>query len=183
MNGLLTTEQLAEQLHLQPDTIRRWGRAGKIPRLKLSGKVIRFNLIEVEQALQKKSCERPSPVKRTIFSQAIWNLRLINIYLIAKRRLPPVVVESHFGSSWRQRAEIQRRFTWPLARLFIRAGNWNCGLWTAAPAGTVRNGKVFWNVKEMAKSRKSKPERLGEILPRVLKRIQRRMKKVKIETK
>ena len=54
MEHLLTTEQLADHLQLRPGTIRRWARSGRIPRVKLSGKVIRYNLSDVERALLKE---------------------------------------------------------------------------------------------------------------------------------
>jgi len=58
MGNLITAEQLAERLSLRPDTIRRWTRAKIIPCLKLSGKVIRYDLIEVERALRENSQDR-----------------------------------------------------------------------------------------------------------------------------
>ena len=49
---LLTTEELAARLKLETSTIREWARSGKIPVLRLSAKVLRFNLAEVMAALQ-----------------------------------------------------------------------------------------------------------------------------------
>lgn len=57
MGKLVTAEQLAEYLSLRPGTIRRWMRAGIIPCLKLSGKVIRFDLDEVNAALHRQAAE------------------------------------------------------------------------------------------------------------------------------
>ena len=53
MAELLTTEDLAKRLTLRPSTIRRWARAGIIPYLRFSGKVVRFDVEAVESALRK----------------------------------------------------------------------------------------------------------------------------------
>ena len=55
--GLVTAEELAKQLSLSPGTVRRWAQAGIIPRLRLSGKVIRFDPAEVEAALRRNAIE------------------------------------------------------------------------------------------------------------------------------
>jgi len=39
---LLTFEQAAERINVQPDTVRKWAAAGKLPRCKISGKTIRI---------------------------------------------------------------------------------------------------------------------------------------------
>ena len=41
---LLTAEELAERLKVQPETIRGWARRGLIPRIQFSPKVIRYDL-------------------------------------------------------------------------------------------------------------------------------------------
>jgi excisionase family DNA binding protein len=40
---LLTTNQLAERLHIRPRTVQAWARMGRIPTVKVSPKVIRFD--------------------------------------------------------------------------------------------------------------------------------------------
>ncbi len=40
---LLTADQLAERLHLRPRTVQAWARQGRIPAVKLSPKVVRYN--------------------------------------------------------------------------------------------------------------------------------------------
>ena len=40
---LVTAEQLAKELSVGVDTIEAWGRAGRIPRIKVSRKIIRFD--------------------------------------------------------------------------------------------------------------------------------------------
>ncbi len=47
----LTADELAEQLRLQPSTIRQWSRRGLIPAVRLSPKVVRFQLEAVVEAL------------------------------------------------------------------------------------------------------------------------------------
>ena len=39
---LLTFEQAAERINVQPDTVRKWAAAGKLPRCKIGGKTIRI---------------------------------------------------------------------------------------------------------------------------------------------
>ncbi len=50
--GILTKEELAVILGLSPITVSRWGRSGKIPCLKLSGRVVRYDLKAVEAAIK-----------------------------------------------------------------------------------------------------------------------------------
>src|SRR5262249_18036852 len=40
---LLTVHQLAERLHIRPRTVQAWARKGRIPSVKLSAKVVRFD--------------------------------------------------------------------------------------------------------------------------------------------
>jgi len=49
---IVTAGELAEQLSLTPKPIRDWARQGKIPSLRISPKVIRFNPDEVLLALE-----------------------------------------------------------------------------------------------------------------------------------
>ncbi len=52
---LLTAEELADRLRVRPGTIRLWGREGRIPRIEVSTKTIRFDLSEVIAALRGQS--------------------------------------------------------------------------------------------------------------------------------
>jgi excisionase family DNA binding protein len=40
---LLTAEQLARELRVGAETIVGWGRSGKIPRIRISRKIVRFD--------------------------------------------------------------------------------------------------------------------------------------------
>ena len=51
---LITAEELAARLRVQPDTIRVWSRRGLIPRVQLSPKVIRYNTSAVIEALTRR---------------------------------------------------------------------------------------------------------------------------------
>ena len=51
---LLTAEELADQLRVQPGTVRQWYRRGLIPAVRLTPKVIRYNLPSVIDALRKR---------------------------------------------------------------------------------------------------------------------------------
>jgi predicted site-specific integrase-resolvase len=57
MGSFLTAEQLAQELSLKPATIKRWAQEKIIPCLRLSAKVVRFDPIEVENALKKRAKE------------------------------------------------------------------------------------------------------------------------------
>ena len=51
MSDLLTVEEVAERLRLTSETILRWAREGKIPAIRISPKVLRFDWDAVYQAL------------------------------------------------------------------------------------------------------------------------------------
>jgi len=53
---LLTAEELADRLRLRPGTVRRWSRRGRIPVVKLSPKVIRYDFLAVIDALTTRPC-------------------------------------------------------------------------------------------------------------------------------
>jgi excisionase family DNA binding protein len=57
-DDLLTAAELAERLRIKPSTAMEWQRSGRIPSIRLSHKVVRFNLREVLAALR-----RPTPGK------------------------------------------------------------------------------------------------------------------------
>ena len=48
---LLTYEELARRLRVQPSTVERWSRRGQIPKHVLTPKVVRFELEPVVEAL------------------------------------------------------------------------------------------------------------------------------------
>jgi excisionase family DNA binding protein len=48
---LLTSDELAERLRVRPATIRDWARRGRIPKVRLSYKVLRFEFSAVMSAL------------------------------------------------------------------------------------------------------------------------------------
>jgi predicted site-specific integrase-resolvase len=50
---LLTANQLAERLHIRPRTVQAWARMGRIPTVKLSPKVVRFDWQTVVTALRE----------------------------------------------------------------------------------------------------------------------------------
>ncbi len=52
---LVTAVELARQLDVKPDTVRRWSRRGVIPRVQVSNKVIRFDPGAVRAALLRGS--------------------------------------------------------------------------------------------------------------------------------
>jgi excisionase family DNA binding protein len=61
MSELLTADELAQRLRLRPGTVRRWALAGKIPAIRISAKVVRFDPADVERALRKAAERRGRP--------------------------------------------------------------------------------------------------------------------------
>jgi len=51
---LLTSEQLAHRLQVKPETVRAWGRDGRIPRICMSAKVIRYDPVAVIKSLKER---------------------------------------------------------------------------------------------------------------------------------
>lgn len=50
---LLTAEQLAERLSVRVSTIKRWSRTGKIPHVRISHQVRRFDWESVVKSLKR----------------------------------------------------------------------------------------------------------------------------------
>ena len=63
MSELLTAEQVGEKLGLRPSTICALARSGKIPRVKLTGRIIRFDWNDVVAAM-KSGQEKPGKSRR-----------------------------------------------------------------------------------------------------------------------
>ncbi len=53
MSDLLTANEIATRLKVKPETVKVWAREGRIPTLRLSHKVLRFDLAAVVDALKK----------------------------------------------------------------------------------------------------------------------------------
>lgn len=47
----LTARELARRFNVSPETVRAWGRSGRIPTLRLSRKVVRYDVAAVMKAL------------------------------------------------------------------------------------------------------------------------------------
>ena len=58
---LLTVTQLAERLNIRPRTVQAWARLGRIPAVKLSQKVVRFDWQDVLVALRNLAHNREVP--------------------------------------------------------------------------------------------------------------------------
>jgi excisionase family DNA binding protein len=52
-DDLLTAAELADRLRVKPETVLAWHRSGRIPSIRLSYKIVRFNLGEVVAALNR----------------------------------------------------------------------------------------------------------------------------------
>jgi excisionase family DNA binding protein len=49
----LTATELAERLRIKPSTVLDWQRTGRIPSIRITSKVLRFNLGDVMAALKR----------------------------------------------------------------------------------------------------------------------------------
>src|SRR5262245_18623180 len=58
---LLTVDQLADRLHIRPRTVQAWVRQGRIPTVKLSPKVVRFDWLAVLAALRDQAKPQEVP--------------------------------------------------------------------------------------------------------------------------
>jgi excisionase family DNA binding protein len=54
MSELLTVGELAARLRVRPCTIQRWTRRGRLPAVRLSAKIIRYDLAAVLAALESQ---------------------------------------------------------------------------------------------------------------------------------
>jgi excisionase family DNA binding protein len=51
----ITAAELADRLRVRLDTIRRWTRDSTIPAIRVTGKVIRYDPVEVERVLRERN--------------------------------------------------------------------------------------------------------------------------------
>ncbi len=57
-SNLLTAAELATRLQVKPSTVLEWHRAGRIPAIRITAKVLRFNLSAVLAALENRQVAR-----------------------------------------------------------------------------------------------------------------------------
>ena len=67
---LLTAEEMADRLRVRPDTIKLWGREGRIPRVEISGRIVRYDAGAVIQFLHDRMRERLDRQSREV-SEAV----------------------------------------------------------------------------------------------------------------
>lgn len=58
LNELLTAAELAARIRVRPDTIKAWSRRGRIPAIRITPKIIRFDLDAVLASFQTTTIER-----------------------------------------------------------------------------------------------------------------------------
>lgn len=58
MSDLLTAEELADRLRVTPETVRAWARRGRIPSVRFSPKVVRFDPEAVREAVARQNSGR-----------------------------------------------------------------------------------------------------------------------------
>jgi excisionase family DNA binding protein len=76
----LTTRQLAEVLQVSEGTIHRLRRAGRIPAVLLTDKLIRFNLRDVQKALRQSGFHSPDGVETDAGQEPIPQLSFEDVY-------------------------------------------------------------------------------------------------------
>lgn len=54
LTELMTADEVAERLQVRPVTVRQWARRGWIPVVRLSPKVVRYDLEAVVKAMTKR---------------------------------------------------------------------------------------------------------------------------------
>lgn len=54
MASLLNVVEVAEQLKIRPSTVRSWTREGILPCIRITGRVVRYDLESVRAALVKR---------------------------------------------------------------------------------------------------------------------------------
>lgn len=52
MTALVTAEDIGDRVRVKATTVKRWAREGRIPSLRLTGRVLRFDPVAVEEALR-----------------------------------------------------------------------------------------------------------------------------------
>ena len=57
MPELLTPEQMAQRLGVSSDTLLQWAIKGRVPRIKVNARIIRFDPEAVLRALQEEEAE------------------------------------------------------------------------------------------------------------------------------
>jgi excisionase family DNA binding protein len=55
MGELLTADELANRLKVRPTTVKEWARAGWLPAVRVSPKVVRFDPAEVDRAIRERA--------------------------------------------------------------------------------------------------------------------------------
>ncbi len=58
MTSLVNAVELAAALRVRPSTVRRWTREGRLPVIRISGTVLRYDPAEVECALRERAQNR-----------------------------------------------------------------------------------------------------------------------------
>ncbi|HUU92558.1 MAG TPA: helix-turn-helix domain-containing protein [Phycisphaerae bacterium] len=54
MQELLTAEELAVRLKVRPETVKAWARSGRIPVIRFSRKVLRFDIEAVSRTIAER---------------------------------------------------------------------------------------------------------------------------------
>ena len=65
MTDLLTADEMAQRLRVRPATVKTWARSGRIPTVRLSPKVIRYDAEAVVAALTAQAAPGPREGRRS----------------------------------------------------------------------------------------------------------------------
>lgn len=61
MGAIMTTRELAKALRVRGETIRKWAGEGRIPELRISQHVVRYDLDEVLRSLRQGGVDHATP--------------------------------------------------------------------------------------------------------------------------
>ncbi|HEX3658924.1 MAG TPA: helix-turn-helix domain-containing protein [Pirellulales bacterium] len=62
MSDFLTAEEIAERLRVTPGTVMIWARENRIPSIRISRRVVRFDPVAVEKAITDLHVAAPQDV-------------------------------------------------------------------------------------------------------------------------
>lgn len=54
---LVTTQDVAERFGVTVETVQAWVRRGRIPHIRPSRRIVRFNMVDVERAITREARE------------------------------------------------------------------------------------------------------------------------------
>ncbi len=59
-SDLVTSREVADRFGVTVETVQSWVRRGRIPHIRPSRRIVRFNMVDVERAITREAQERES---------------------------------------------------------------------------------------------------------------------------